>query len=81
MTLTDWVVIAGAGAIGYGAVSFFLGRRAHPPQPQQAAPPAAPSDPPRAPDPASQPEPAQPGRSAWDEMQGRPPSEGPERRR
>jgi hypothetical protein len=73
MTLTDWTIIAGAGAIGYVAVSFFLGRRAPPPQTPQAAPPAAPE--PRPAPPSDSEQPAQPARSAWDQMHDRPASE------
>ena len=73
MRLTDWTIIAGAGAIGYIAVSFFLGRRTPPPQPPQAAPPAPPEAQPAPPSDSEQP--AQPARSAWDQMHDRPASE------
>ena len=80
MTLTDWTIIAGAGCLGYVAVSFFLGRRTPPAQPPQAAPPAPPSDPGPALNP-SEPEPVQPARSAWDQMHDQPASEAPKDQR
>jgi hypothetical protein len=69
MTSKDWFVIIAAAAIGYGAVSFFLGRRTRPPQSPPTPAPATREDP--SPYAASAP-PADPSRSAWDQMHDRP---------
>jgi len=68
MRLIDWVIIGGAAAIGYGAVSFFLGRK-----PEQTRQPREPSSPPAAPLPSpDDASPVERGRSAWEQMQDRP---------
>ena len=68
MRLVDWVIIGGAAAIGYGAVSFFLGRK-----PAQTRQPLEPSPPPAAPvTPLDDAKPVERGRSAWEQMQDRP---------
>ncbi len=66
MTSKDWLVIIAAAAIGYGAVSFFLGRRTGPPQS-----PPTPAPPDEASRYAASPPPAQPSQSAWDQMHDR----------